>query len=232
MSGHFLKSLSLAAALTAGSLTVSAATDVSPLPKTETEWKAYFNRLEAGKDAQSAFLLGTYYAAGHPVLSKGKPNHATAFRKYQEAAELGHPEAQYRLGYCFEHKLGVRRASMDTAFKWYQMAADQEVPEAQLRVGELYYQEQGAFYDKEKAYLYLSKAAERGIPDAQRMLGDCHKLGWGTLRNDVMALKWYLIAARQENELAIANRDKLIPSLKKDEVLAAEKAAKEFRAKP
>ncbi|MGV3755262.1 MAG: tetratricopeptide repeat protein [Verrucomicrobiota bacterium] len=232
MSGHFLKSLSLAAALTAGSLTVSVATDVSPLPKTDTEWKAYFNQLETGKDAQSAFLLGTYYAAGHPVLSKGKPNHATAFRKYQEAAERGHPEAQYRLGYCYEHKLGVRRASLDTAFKWYLMAADQEVPEAQLRVGELFYQEQGAYYDKEKAYLYLSKAAERGIPDAQRMLGDCFKLGWGTLRNDVLALKWYIIAARQENAIAIGNRDKLITSMKKDEILAAEKAAKEFRAKP
>ncbi len=232
MSGRPLKSLSLAAALAASALTVFATADVSSPPKTETEWKAYFNRLEAGKDAQSAFLLGTYYAAGHPVLSKGKPNHATAFRKYQEAAELGHPEAQYRLGYCFEHKLGVRRASLDTAFKWYLLAADQEVPEAQLRVGELFYQEQGAYYDKEKAYLYLSKAAERGIPDAQRMLGDCHKLGWGTPRNDVMALKWYLIAARQENQIAIGNRDKLIPSLRKDEILAAEKAAKEFRAKP
>jgi TPR repeat protein len=232
MSAHLLKSLSLAAALGASALTVSATTDVSSPPKTETEWKNYFNRLEAGKDAQSAFLLGTYYAAGHPVLSKGKPNHATAFRKYQEAAELGHPEAQYRLGYCFEHKLGVRRASLDTAFKWYLLAADQEVPEAQLRVGELFYQEQGAYYDKEKAYLYLSKAAERGIPDAQRMLGDCFKLGWGTLRNDVMALKWYIIAARQENAIAIGNRDKLITSMKQDEILAAEKAAREFRAKP
>lgn len=232
MSGHLLKSLGLAAALAAGNLTIFAAAEVSPPPKTDTEWKAYFKTLEAGKDAQSAFLLGTYYAAGHPVLSKGKPNHVTAFRKYQEAAERGHPEAQYRLGYCYEHKLGVRRASMNTAFKWYLLAADQEVPEAQLRVGELFYQEQGAYYDKEKAYLYLSKAAERGIPDAQRMLGDCHKLGWGTLRNNVMALKWYLIAARQENEIAISNRDKLIPSLRKDEILAAEKAAKEFRPKP
>jgi TPR repeat protein len=232
MSGYLLKSLGLAAALAAGNLTIFANTETTPLPKTETEWKAYFSRLEANKDAQSAFLLGTYYAAGHTVLAKGKPNHALAFKKYQEAAERGHPQAQYRLGYCFEHKLGVRRASLETAFKWYQLAADQEVPEAQLRVGELYANEQGAYYDKEKAYLYLSKAAERGIPDAQRLLGDCHKLGWGTPRNNILALKWYIIAARQENEIASGNRDKLMPSMNKEEILAAEKAAQTFRPKP
>lgn len=230
MSGRYVSMVSLAVALAAAPLCFCLAADAPP--KTESEWKAYFKELDRGRDASSYFLLGTYYAAGHPQLSRGKPDASKAFSYYEKAAELGHPEAQYRLGYCYEHKIGVRRANMDLAFSWYLKAADQEVPAAQLRVGELYFDNKGAYYNAQKAFFYLSKAAERGLPDAQRMVGDCHKIGWGTERSNVQALAWYIIAARQENEKAINNRDTLKAFMKKPEIEAAEKSAKGFRVKP
>lgn len=231
MSVRLLKSLSLAAALAVGGATAFAA-DTATLPKTETEWKAYFRDLARNKDANSLFVLGTYYAAGHPQLGRGKADPTEAFRYYQRAAEAGHAEAQYRLGYCYEKKLGVRVASLEMAHKWYLKAADQELPIAQLRVGEMYLIGEGVAFNGPLAYQYLYKAAERGLPDAQRMVGDCYKMGWGPARDDVKALMWYIIAAKQENEKAISNRDTMARFLKNHEVLLAEKAAKDFRPKP
>jgi uncharacterized protein len=235
MSRHLLRALCLATALAAGTPTAFAAASASPLPQSESEWKAYFKELDRGKDAQAYFLLGTYYAAGHPQLTRsGKPDPDKAFDHYEKAAELGHPEAQYRVGYCFENKLGVRRANLETAQKWYLKAADQEVPAAQLRVGQLFFDEKGAFYNRQQAYHYLSKAAERGLPEAQRMLGDCYKLGWGTARDYVKALTWYIIASAQEDEKAKNSRDTVVEiyHLTKEEVRAAEKGAREFQPKP
>ena len=231
MSGHLLKSLGLAAALAAGPLTVFAADGSTSLPKTEADWKNYFKELARKKEAESLFLLGTYHAAGHPHLGKGKPDHAEAFRYYLKAAELDHPEAQYRVGYSYEKKLGVRAANLDQAYKWYLKAANQEVAAAQLRVGEMYFIGEGTARDYKQAFYYLSKAAERGLPDAQRLLGDCYKVGMGTLRNDVKALTWYTIAARQENEKATTNRKNIITLMSPEEIAMAEKAARDFRPK-
>ncbi len=205
----------------------------STAPKSETEWRAYFRDLRSSKDANALFTLASYYAAGHEQLS-AKPDAAKAYEFYVKAAELGHPEAQYRAGYCLEHKLGVRRVSLDQAFKWYLKAADQEVPIAQLRVGEMYFYGEGIPFNDKQAFHYLSKAAERGLPDAQRLVGDCYKLGWGVTRNYVTALSWYTIAAAQENDLAVRSRDTLISvyHLSKEDIIKAEKMAKEYRPKP
>ncbi|MCD6051418.1 MAG: Beta-lactamase [Verrucomicrobia bacterium] len=232
MSGHLLKSLALTAALAAGGLATYAAEGPAPLPKTEADWKNYFKELARNKEAHSLFLLGSYYAAGHPELGKGRPDPAEAFRYYLKAAEMNHAEAQYRVGYSYEKKLGVRAANLEVAHKWYLKAANQEVPAAQLRVGEMFFIGEGVMRDYPQAFHYLSKAAERGLPDAQRLLGDCYKVGMGTLRNDVKALTWYTIAARQENEKAMSNRKNIMTLMRFDEIEAAEKAAREFRPKP
>lgn len=202
-------------------------------PKSDTEWRAYFRELRASKDPGSLYKLAGYYAAGHEQLSS-KPDAAKAYDFYVKAAELGHPEAQYRVGYCLEHKLGVRRIAMDQAFKWYLRAADQEVPAAQLRVGEMYFYAESVPFNDQQAFHYLIKAAERGLPDAQRLVGDCYKLGWGVTRNYVTALSWYNVAAAQENDLAIRSRDTLISvyHLTKDDISQAEKIAKDYRVKP
>lgn len=208
------------------------ADDAVKAPKTEREWRAYFHDLRYSRDGQKLFTLGSYYAAGHAELTS-KPDLDKAFDYYKKAAELGHPEAQYRVGFCLEHKLGVHRASLPDAFTWYLKAANQEVPAAQLRVGEMYFNGDGVASDRDQAYHFLLKAAERGIPDAQRMLGDCHKLGWGTPRDYVAALTWYIIAAAQDNEAAAKSRDTIISifHLTKEEIARAESAAKKFQPK-
>jgi hypothetical protein len=45
-------------------------------------------------------------------------NYDEAFNCFMEAAELGHPQAQYNLGLCYELGVGVKASSKD-AIKWY-----------------------------------------------------------------------------------------------------------------
>jgi TPR repeat protein len=233
MSNRLASRALLTALLLTTSAQLIAEGNTNSVPKTAIEWRAYFKDLRANKDRDSYYKLASYYAAGHEELST-KPDAAKAYDLYVKAAELGHPEAQYRVGYCLEHKLGVRRIAMDQAFKWYLKAADQEVPAAQLRVGEMYFYAEGVPFNDQQAFHYLIKAAERGLPDAQRLAGDCYKLGWGVTRSYVQALSWYNIAAAQENDLAVRSRDTLISiyHLTKDDIATAEKIAKEYKAKP
>ena len=225
------KPMYLAAALLAASQSGFAA-DATALPKSEVEWKTFFKDLRASKEPSDVYKLASFYAAGHEQLG-GKPDAAKAYELYLKAAEAGYPEAQYRVGYCLERKLGVKQGSLAKAFAWYLKAADQEVGMAQLRVGEMYFYGDGVPFNDKLAYQYLLKAAEHGLSEAQRLVGDCYKLGWGVSRNYVTALAWYNIASGQDNDLSVRSRDTLISvyHLSKEEISKAEKLTKELRAK-
>ena len=67
-------------------------------------------------DTQELFRLGKFH------LKKEKPEEAVeCFRK---AAEAGHAQAQYKLGDCYWHGIGVEE-NEEEAVKWYLMAANQ-----------------------------------------------------------------------------------------------------------
>jgi TPR repeat protein len=48
---------------------------------------------------------------------------------FRQAAEQGYAPAQYNLGYCYEHALGVQR-KLNDMLKWYRAAADNGVNKA------------------------------------------------------------------------------------------------------
>jgi TPR repeat protein len=57
------------------------------------------------------------------ILSRGfVPSGSDAVNELKSAAERGNPEAQYDLGYCFEHGIGVAANKLQ-AFVWYSRAA-------------------------------------------------------------------------------------------------------------
>jgi uncharacterized protein len=53
-----------------------------------------------------------------------------AFHWFQKAADQGHAEAQYNLGFCYDKGVGVAQ-SFVKAFHWFQKAANQGHAEAQ-----------------------------------------------------------------------------------------------------
>ena len=56
---------------------------------------------------------------------------------YRKAAEQGFAEAQYNLGVCYYHGLGVE-PDYSEAVKWWRQAAEQGHAEAQNNLGDCY----------------------------------------------------------------------------------------------
>ena len=60
-----------------------------------------------------------------------------AVKWWRKAAEQGHAEAQYQLGYAYQHGIGVERDD-DEAEKWYNKAAENGNSDAMEAVDRLY----------------------------------------------------------------------------------------------
>ena len=72
--------------------------------------------------------------------------------------------------------------------------------QAQFELGEMYDLGKGGLYqDREEAFRWYSKAAEKGLPAAQYNLGFMYYNGKGTEKNLDEAKKWWRLAARQGN---------------------------------
>lgn len=67
--------------------------------------------------------------------------------------------------------------------------------EAQFNLGERYYEAQ----DYAEAVKWYRKAAEQGVGEAQRMLGNCYYLGHGVPKDYDEAVQWYRNAIAQGN---------------------------------
>lgn len=96
----------------------------------------------------------------------------------------------------------------------------------------------GAGVKDPPAYAYAAewglRAAERGHPAAQAMLGImCHR-GQGVPQNDIDAFKWLTLAIRQqppESEAYSLWRDFIARDMNASQIAEAEQRANEFRAR-
>lgn len=84
---------------------------------------------------------------------------AECFRK---AAEAGLPEAQFQLGYCYYHELGVPHDPY-TAVNWFRKAAAQGNADAQKLMGYCYRFGRGVPQDKDEAARWYSQAWETAL---------------------------------------------------------------------
>lgn len=106
-------------------------------------------------DAESQFVIGTYYDQGKGVAIDVK----LALQWYQRAAESGFPTAQSFLGDIYHR--GKRVPQSDKlAFYWYLRAAKQNEPYAQYRVGKAYESGAGVEASAIEAVNWYVKAAE------------------------------------------------------------------------
>ena len=118
---------------------------------------------ENRKLAEKYFQEGLTFQNG----DEGIKDLSIAVNKFDEAAKLGHPLAQYELGMMYANGMGVAQ-NHNIAFELFNKSADQEVALAQYMLG--YYYEKGitVTHDNVLALKWYEKAAKGGVELASK----------------------------------------------------------------
>jgi len=126
-----------------------------------------------------------------------RKDYAEVYKWYHKAAEQGHAEAQYWLGYCYKGGLGLPKLDNPEAVKWYRKAAEQGHTEAQFRLGECYKLGWGVQVDYAQALEWLRRAAEKEHTEAINGVASLYYYGHGVPQSYAKAAEWYRKAAAQ-----------------------------------
>lgn len=117
--------------------------------------------------------------------------HAALPADVLESAEKGKASAQYSIARSYE--LGNRVKSDNAkAIEWYTKAADQGHVDAAYRLGLIYYKGVGGFkVNLNKAFRYISQAANKNHKNSQANLAKMYENGDGVKRNEELSDYWY-----------------------------------------
>ena len=154
-------------------------------------------------------------------------DYCTALKILEPLAEQGRVEAQIRLGLIYHHGSCQTMRDSNKAMKWLRLAADQDNAEAQFVLGNLYW-ERANYAETVKLYL---RSAQHGYVPAQDYLGSMYAYGIGIPADNVQAYFWYDLAAARGEENAAEKRDLIAKKLTPDELVEAQKLAREWKPK-
>lgn len=148
----------------------------------------------------SVFVL-TFATAHGANLDKARDayrskDYLASAKLFEEFAQQGDAEAQYRVGSQYDLGEGVP-ANLNEALKWYRLSAKQNFAKAQTRLGQVYQLGRGVPKDVKVAAEWYRKAAHRNDPEAQQALGQLYVSGSGVSKDYGQAATWLLRAARQ-----------------------------------
>ncbi|KAF8942544.1 hypothetical protein BGZ47_006362 [Haplosporangium gracile] len=119
-----------------------------------------------------------------------------------KAAERGDLEAQYNVGFIYQHGYGISQ-DLTKAKEWYLRAALREHREAQLEIGQFYEIGQGGCpkdFTKAKEWYLKAIALGHGLTEAQFRIGYLYEVGHGSVIRDYQtAMGWYFKAADRKN---------------------------------
>lgn len=119
-----------------------------------------------------------------------------AFPILMDAANQGHPGAQFLIGKMFMLGSGVT-LDYTEAMKWYRKAADSDYANAYNNIGVMYAEGWGVPQDAAEAMKWYIKAADKGIAIALSNIGKMYIRGEGVEKDCREAIKWYTKAADQ-----------------------------------
>lgn len=105
----------------------------------------------------------------------------------QEAADAGHPRAQFNVGLFYQQGHYLRKDDSSAA-QWYEKAARQGLSEAQVNLGLLYEHKFGNYLEASKWYRL---AADQNNAYGMHNLGALYSCGWGVPR-DLYKAEYYL----------------------------------------
>ncbi|KAI0409462.1 HCP-like protein [Xylaria palmicola] len=148
------------------------------------------------------YQLGVMYETGYgDDIFKDESYAAELFT---QAAELGHPEAGYRMGDAYEH--GKLNCPRDPALSvhFYTGAAEHGHAAAMMGLCAWYLVGADAILEKdeEEAYEWARRSAELGFVKAQYAVGYFTEMGIGCRRDILEANVWYVKAADAGDERA------------------------------
>jgi TPR repeat protein len=116
-----------------------------------------------------------------------------ALQLYEQAAKMGYPRSQTRLGKAFE--TGLLNVPIDdrASIHWFSKAAAQGDAEAELALSGWYLTgARGVLEPNEaEAYLWARKSADREFPKAEYAMGYYSQVGIGCPTNLEDAKRWY-----------------------------------------
>lgn len=143
------------------------------------------------KDPRALHALGELYYGGSGV----EQDYAQALKWYQQAAELGHIQAQCNVGEFYLQGLGVEKDAV-VAIKYFRMSAEAGCAMAINNLAACHAHGEGVEKNLEEAAKLYRKAAELGEPLAQGNLGVCYLRGEGVAKDAAEAVKWLSLAAQ------------------------------------
>ncbi|KAM0443412.1 hypothetical protein ACHAQK_003058 [Fusarium lateritium] len=148
------------------------------------------------------YQLGCLYENGYGADIFKDDNHAAEL--FTQAAELGHPEANFRLGDAYEH--GLLNCPRDPALSVHFYTGAAERGHAGAMMGLCAWYMVGAppilEKDEEEAYEWARRSADLGFVKAQYAVGYFTEMGIGCRRDVLEANVWYVKAADAGEERA------------------------------
>src|SRR5262245_15305862 len=181
--------------------------------------------------------IGWVDEAEVPYLAYRKGKYATALRRLRPLAERGDARAQSTLGLMYAGGQSVVRDDVEAA-RWFRLAADQGNAEAQFNLGSMYAKGRGVPQDQAEAAKWYRLAADWGHAQAQYDLGFLYASGEGVSQDYVHAHMWFNLAASQfpasdirNRRAAAGNREVLESKMSRDQIIEAQKLAREWRPK-
>jgi len=155
-------------------------------------------------DAQAQMWVAQAYAAGEGVEKSGRE----AFRWFERAAELGHPEAILHLGTCYASGLGTAVDQVKAAAE-YRKAAEAGFPLAMGFLGKCYEDGAGVEKNDSEAASWYERGAARGELSCLAQLAECYEFGRGVTEDKQRALTYYKDAFEQGFEYVKPAIDRL-----------------------
>ncbi|MEP0548961.1 MAG: tetratricopeptide repeat protein [Rhodothermales bacterium] len=126
-----------------------------------------------------------------------REDYVAAVPALREAAEAGHPEAQYNLGWALIEGAGTVADPVE-ANRWLRSAAEQGWVDAQFKLGYSYALGRGTEQNMTKAFRWFETAAENGDAEAQFFIIGMLMEGQGVEVDLGRALEWAERLAVQE----------------------------------
>lgn len=154
-----------------------------------------------------AFLVAPLYASDFETAEQHRENgdYAAALEIYQELADDGDAQAQYRMGQLYDGGKGVEQ-DYTKAAEWFLKAAEQGHAWAEYSIGDMYQNGDGVPKNDVEALKWFLKSAAQGNAWAQNSVGFMYDTGRGGIKQSYSeAVKWYRLAAKQGSVLAQRN---------------------------
>ena len=154
-------------------------------------------------------------------------DYTAALNEWKPLAEQGNAEAQYLLGFLFQHGLGVASYNDKEAAKWYGLAAEQGHSKSQFKLADAHRWGTGVIQNYAEAIRWYYRSAKQGSIISQDRLGYVYWKHFDDPKSNLLAHMWYNIAAANGMLDSGRLRDQIASLMTSADISKAQAMAKE-----